>query len=486
MTLEVAALLVVPGRPPGHGRTGRPGLVRQPAGRYRPLGPPRRVRGGSGGAGGGHRGHPAGRRHRGTRASSAGEAGSGMSAPAPVRSPTPSSICTLACCCRATPPCSRCRARCASYWRLTSLDTFTGQDWISTNSYRSFGDQLPGSRRCRLTPGPSRSSFRCRGWDRCGCPTPSPRCPSPGVRHVSYDPVSGSLITSHPTSDGLDYTVESYQYLSDLSPAQLNSAPPVAVTSSLRRYLQLPEVDPRRTCTPWLAPSPPARPPSTAKRWRCRTYFLGPGLHLQPEPARRWLRHQRPDDLPVRHPHRLLPAVRRCLRGAGPGHRLADPAGGRVRHGHRRRQRQLPGAQRRCPHLAGGVLRSQIRLAAVRAHQELRRPAIRGLCPPFQHRWGQRSRDAERTRSAYPQGRPGATVRPDRRGQHRPHHHAGKSKCGLRRQPPPQPRLADAAGSGGTPGGLDLCGSHPAPQPVAGPAVAGAARSRSHRPVPLG
>ena len=40
-----------------------------------------------------------------------------------------------------------------------------------------------------------------------------------GVRHVSYDPVSGSLITSHPTSDGLTYTVTSYQFLSDLDPA---------------------------------------------------------------------------------------------------------------------------------------------------------------------------------------------------------------------------------------------------------------------------
>ncbi len=63
-----------------------------------------------------------------------------------------------------------------------------------------------------------------------------------GVRHVSYDPVSGSLITSHPTSNGLTYTVESYQYLADLDPAQLEAAPPVAITSSLHRYPAAAEV----------------------------------------------------------------------------------------------------------------------------------------------------------------------------------------------------------------------------------------------------
>lgn len=61
-----------------------------------------------------------------------------------------------------------------------------------------------------------------------------------GVKHVSYDPVSDSLITPKSTSDGLDYTVESYQYLSALNATTLENAPAVPITSALERYVQLP------------------------------------------------------------------------------------------------------------------------------------------------------------------------------------------------------------------------------------------------------
>ncbi len=128
----------------------------------------------------------------------------------------------------------------SSYWRLTSLDTFTGQDWISTNSYRSFGSQLPGIQ--AVPPGTRvvQEHFQVQGLGSVWLPDAFTPVAVSGVRHVSYDPVSGSLITSHSTSNGLRYSVESYQYLSDLSPAKLRTAPPVVATGAIRRYLQLP------------------------------------------------------------------------------------------------------------------------------------------------------------------------------------------------------------------------------------------------------
>ncbi len=136
-----------------------------------------------------------------------------------------------------------------SYWRLTSLDTFNGQDWVSTNSYRSFSDQLPGAQ--AVPPGTRtvRQTFQVQGLDSVWLPDSFTPVAVSGVRHVSYDPVSGSLITSRPTSNGLTYTVTSYQFLSDLNPAKLKRAPAVPVSGAFKRYLQLPKSVPQEVKT---------------------------------------------------------------------------------------------------------------------------------------------------------------------------------------------------------------------------------------------
>lgn len=127
-----------------------------------------------------------------------------------------------------------------SYWRLTSLDTFTGQDWVSTDSYRSFRSRLPGTQ--SVPPGTRlvQAIFTVQQLDSVWLPDEFTPLAVTGVSGVSYDPVSGSLITSKSTSDGMQYTVNSYQYLSTLDPAQLQAAPPVTITGAFRRYLQLP------------------------------------------------------------------------------------------------------------------------------------------------------------------------------------------------------------------------------------------------------
>jgi transglutaminase-like putative cysteine protease len=131
-----------------------------------------------------------------------------------------------------------------SYWRLTSLDTFTGQDWVSTDSYRSFRSRLPGTQ--AVPPGTRlvRAVFTVQQLNSVWLPDEFTPLAVSGVSDVSYDPVSGSLITSKSTSDGLQYTVDSYQYLSTLDSSQLEAAPPVTITDALKRYLQLPAIVP--------------------------------------------------------------------------------------------------------------------------------------------------------------------------------------------------------------------------------------------------
>jgi transglutaminase-like putative cysteine protease len=169
-----------------------------------------------------------------------------------------------------------------SYWRLTSLDTFTGQDWISTNSYRSFGPRLPGAQ--SVPPGTRvvHDQFVVEQLDSVWLPDAFTPFAVTGVRNVSYDPTSGSLITSHPTSDGLTYSVDSYQYLSALSVGQLQAAPKFALTDSLRRYIQLPTVPAAVTALAHRIIA--GRTTEYAKAVALQNFFLGPDFTYSLDP----------------------------------------------------------------------------------------------------------------------------------------------------------------------------------------------------------
>ncbi|MGH9116271.1 MAG: transglutaminaseTgpA domain-containing protein, partial [Acidimicrobiales bacterium] len=170
-----------------------------------------------------------------------------------------------------------------SYWRLTSLDTFTGQDWTATNSYRSFRSRLPGA---RAAPPGARTvveNFEIQNLDSVWLPDAFTPLSVHGVRGVSYDPVSSSLITSAPTSNGLDYTVESYQYLSTLSGAELAAAPPVRRSGSLDRYLRLPDSVPKSVFD--LATEiTSSKSTEYGKALALQNFFLGPGFHYSLNP----------------------------------------------------------------------------------------------------------------------------------------------------------------------------------------------------------
>lgn len=170
-----------------------------------------------------------------------------------------------------------------SYWRLTSLDTFTGQAWVSTNSYKGFSGRLPG---VDAEPPGTRTvsqTFHIQALESVWLPAAFTPLSVKGVRDVDYDPNSSSLITSHRTSDGLSYEVTSYQYLSTLEPARLRAAPPLKVDSTMDRYLQLPSSVPSSVYA--LARALTANQHSEYdKAIALQDYFLGPSFTYSLQP----------------------------------------------------------------------------------------------------------------------------------------------------------------------------------------------------------
>ena len=165
----------------------------------------------------------------------------------------------------------------ASYWRLTSLDTFTGQAWVSTNSYKGFSGRLPGT--SAKPPGTRTVTehFRIQNLASVWLPAAFTPLSVSGVRGVSYDPTSSSLITSHRTSDGLEYSVTSYQYLSTLDPAQLRAAPALKPDPSIGRFLALPSSVPSSVFS--LARSVTSgKKTEYDKAVALQSFFLGPSF----------------------------------------------------------------------------------------------------------------------------------------------------------------------------------------------------------------
>jgi transglutaminase-like putative cysteine protease len=128
-----------------------------------------------------------------------------------------------------------------SYWRLTSLNEFNGVQWNANDTYESVDHDLSGV----IKPDGTRQvteRFDIEDLDSPWAPLAFDPETITGAGKVSYDPRSGSLLTPHNTSNGLDYTVVSVQYLADLSARKLAAAPPLAHASPPSHSLQLPAI----------------------------------------------------------------------------------------------------------------------------------------------------------------------------------------------------------------------------------------------------
>jgi transglutaminase-like putative cysteine protease len=138
----------------------------------------------------------------------------------------------------------------ASYWRLTSLDTYSGTEWTANDSYAPVHTTLPKDG--ATTKGVKvEQDFTIDQLDSPWLPAayqPESISGADVKSGISYDPQSGSLITSQNTSSGLKYHVTSTLNVGQLSPTLLEGAPAVSPNDrSLARYVKLPHIDDRVT-----------------------------------------------------------------------------------------------------------------------------------------------------------------------------------------------------------------------------------------------
>ncbi len=131
-----------------------------------------------------------------------------------------------------------------SYWRLTSLDTFTGSIWESTDTYQQVGHTLPGAPRPRRGQTSITEDFHIKNLDSIWLPAAFEPEAVTGAGDVTYDPISASLLTSRSTSDGLTYQVASVLPGAGLDAVTLTHAGALPAGGALRRYLQLPRAIP--------------------------------------------------------------------------------------------------------------------------------------------------------------------------------------------------------------------------------------------------
>lgn len=169
-----------------------------------------------------------------------------------------------------------------SYWRLTSLDTFTGIQWQSTNSYLSIGQRLPG-----VAPPPPGARqvierFHLQTLDSIWLPAAfSPEAVT-GGGHVTYDPVSGSLLTDRATANNLSYNVTSLQYLATLDSRALEAAAPPPSGGVVAHNLTLPPLPPQ--IHQLAARITAGKTTEYDRALALQDFFLGPQFHYSLSP----------------------------------------------------------------------------------------------------------------------------------------------------------------------------------------------------------
>jgi transglutaminase-like putative cysteine protease len=167
------------------------------------------------------------------------------------------------------------RSTVPSYWRLTSLDYFDGAEWNARDTYQGIETKLPGVTAAAPGTRTVTEQFAVEDLDSVWLPLAFDPQSVTGAGKVSYDPRSGSLLTPKATSDHLNYTVTSLQYLGTLSAKALRAAQPVPRSSALAPYLQLPTSIPVSVKT--LAASiVKEKKTEYAKAVALQDYFYGP------------------------------------------------------------------------------------------------------------------------------------------------------------------------------------------------------------------
>jgi transglutaminase-like putative cysteine protease len=133
------------------------------------------------------------------------------------------------------------RSTLRTYWRLTSLDKFDGDIWSSNNTYRPVRQRLPVGITSSAQGQIVNQTFLVSGLASIWLPAAYQPSRIDGIKGVSYDSESGSLISEKDTTNGLSYQVQSAIPEYGLTASQLNGVLPAA-GAALSRYLELPTI----------------------------------------------------------------------------------------------------------------------------------------------------------------------------------------------------------------------------------------------------
>lgn len=164
-----------------------------------------------------------------------------------------------------------------AYWRLMSLERFTGQEWRSTGEFSGASGDLPHDDQVDSRRSTNRQTFRLESTGEVWVPAAFEVSKvSDSTAKLRWDPAAGALIVdaASPNADGLVYSVASSAPAPTAT--DLNQAGGAVPTSIRDRYLDLPaDLDKRVAETARQVTSAAASP--AAKARALEDWFRGPG-----------------------------------------------------------------------------------------------------------------------------------------------------------------------------------------------------------------
>lgn len=134
----------------------------------------------------------------------------------------------------------RVRTEARSYWRLTALDSYDGEEWSLEARYAPAGPELPPAPGPRPPADPVEVDFAVGALGSVWLPAAYRPERVDGAGAVGFHAASASLVAGSATSDGLRYRVRAG--LPRFSASRLRAAPEPAPGPALEPFLRVPEV----------------------------------------------------------------------------------------------------------------------------------------------------------------------------------------------------------------------------------------------------
>lgn len=130
------------------------------------------------------------------------------------------------------------------YWRQTALDNFDGVNWNALSTYHSVGSKLGEGSTPTVGGATVTQRFSITNLNSPWLPAAYRPVALSGIKGVTWDDQSGSLISQNNSLSGDDYDVTSVVSAGSAQVAQLRAAPPPD-SGTDARYLQLPAINPQ-------------------------------------------------------------------------------------------------------------------------------------------------------------------------------------------------------------------------------------------------